>query len=176
MNAKKITRVHRIHRPLIVGETVLVPHYVGSGGHATPVLWPPHKDVHDGQPSPHYHNDERFQEEPTFSRWFPVDHARIEWRPTKVVRSQCTDKTRTRLDFIDNAIKHVKCNALIKGRCPHKGFNMDQVELNEHGLKVCPMHGMRFDKAGKGVPYLPGQAEGDAPVDPRVEEKQWRDG
>lgn len=158
-----LLRVHKVHRPLMKGEILLVPHYIGLGGVATPVLWPPHRDEHDGQLETHYHNDERFQVDPTIKRLFPTDHSRIEWRPAAVVRSQPTYKTRTSVEYIEKGIKHLKCNALIKGRCPHKGFNMDQIILNEHGIKVCPMHGMRFGFSGKGVPYRQGELESSDP-------------
>jgi len=50
------------------------------------------------------------------------------------------------------------------------------VTADQHGLKVCPMHGMRFDRSGKGVPYALGQREGDGPKPHSCEEKLWRDG
>lgn len=149
-------RVHRVERPLIVGEVLLVPCIVftdiDGGDRATPVLWPPHRDEHDGQMERHFHVDTRFDgfymNGLARPQLFPG--TRLEWRPLEVKRTQIEGTTD--VAFITGAIKHLACNAIVNGRCPHKGFNMNQVEAVA-GVKTCPLHGMRFNAfTGTGLP------------------------
>lgn len=161
-----LQRVHRVNRPLEVGETFLVP-FVGN----TPVLWPPHSDIHDGQPYRHYHGDSRFNERSGGSR---IVGGRVEWRPATVVSEEF--KLRTPVEFVGHAIARMgrSCNALRNGKCPHAGFNVLQARPSpfgpDQGLLVCPMHGMRFNPAtGKGIPYRK--------VKPSLDEhEQWLQG
>lgn len=40
-----------------------------------------------------------------------------------------------------------------QGHCPHRGFNMNQVRPDKDGIKMCPLHGLRWcAKTGKNIP------------------------
>ena len=59
----------------------------------------------------------------------------------------------TPVDMIHGAIRALPERCVRQGRCPHKGFNLNQVPV-VHGVRICPLHGMRFcARTGKGVPY-----------------------
>jgi|GEM_PF-3604954 phenylpropionate dioxygenase-like ring-hydroxylating dioxygenase large terminal subunit len=194
MITNKLQRVHRVNRPLEVGETLLVPHVVrferqpliGSGGHGwfnvwqVPVMWPPHTDEHDGQVERHFHVDSRFTNDQAGRVVCLVEKdatQQLHWIGARVLRSQPSEQQRTPVVLIGKAIHRMPCKALRNGKCPHKGFNMAQVQPDAHGVLTCPMHGMRFWNAtGKGIPYLPGQQEGDAPNTNVDEDRLWRQG
>lgn len=203
MMTTQYPRVHRVNRPLEVGETLLVPvvysirKEIFPSGHRVdvpeggPVLWPPHRDRADGQPDPHYHLDRRFLPHPggyviaggiycpspaSMSLRHAVLGQQLRWVPMYVFRSQVPEEERTPVAMIENAIKEVKCNALVNGKCPHRGFNMAQVLPDAHGVKTCPMHGMRFcARTGRGLPYRRGEAEGAVPRG-YSEEDMWLNG
>jgi len=161
MSTKDIQRVHRINRPLVAGETVSVPCVVDRGT-TYPVLWPAHRDTEDGQPDLHYHLDDRFIEDvmiPMALR-LSVQRGGVTWRPMVVLRSQLATLFQTSIHLISNAINGIPCNRIVNGRCPHKGFNLAQVEA-VNGVITCPMHGMRFNSyTGKGLPYRRAEQEG----------------
>ena len=154
-----LQKVHRINRPLVPGEVVLAPVVKG-----VVVLWPPHNDVHDGQVERHYHPDPRFSE--NYSLHTRFEKARHTWLPCVVLRqfefrhSQRTNALglleydgATPVDMIHGAIRALPERCVRQGRCPHKGFNLNQVPV-VHGVHICPLHGMRFcARTGKGVPY-----------------------
>lgn len=152
-------KVHRIDRPLIPGETVLVPVV-----HGVPCLWPPHKDAADGQPEWHWHPDVRFCDPAGGSARLTGHHT---WEPRQVQRSfEIIEQARwhqvhhvrggTPVQYIATAIQTMPCKNITNGRCPHRGFNMHQAPTMG-GVKVCPLHGMRFRADnGRGLPYRTG--------------------
>lgn len=175
-----IPRVHRVNRPLRMGEVVLVPCLVTQPKtvdvfdhprlaellyKASPVLWPPHDDKADGQPDRHYHTDPRFTPDAgirVYEQFYveasfmaPIrlttDYP-IRWLPLRVVNTEFhSNRMATSIHLISNALRGMSCKALKDGRCPHKGFNMAQVDADPYGIKTCPMHGMRF-RAESGAP------------------------
>lgn len=155
-----IPRVHRINRPLVVGEEVMVPCIVGNG-EIVPVLWPPHRDELDRQPERHFHVDHRFRAERSVLGLRPVlgEHTSLKWHRMRVLSSNPNGDA-TPVGFIHNAIAALPCNAMLKGKCPHKDFNLAQVEADANGVITCPMHGMRFSKfTGKGIPIRRSEME-----------------
>jgi nitrite reductase/ring-hydroxylating ferredoxin subunit len=151
-----LKRVHKINRPLEPGEIVIAP---VVGGQV--VLWPPHRDIESGQPELHYHVDPRFRLTGGYTR--PTGRAK--WEPRMVVRPFIVDQEDgfdeygpvqnvrggTHIGVIYKCIKGRDITA--NGKCPHRGFNMAQAPTTG-GIKVCPMHSMRFNaKTGKGIPY-----------------------
>ena len=145
-----IQRIHKINRPLEIGEVVIAPTVQD-----VVVIWPPHDDKECGQPEKHYHVDPRFGETTT-KRITKTD--RGQWIPRTVTSEFVIHKfdtvgeaTGTRVDFIVKAIR--PRNKMINGKCPHKGFNLMQVKpIN--GVIHCPLHSMRFwSFSGNGMPH-----------------------
>ena len=140
----------------------------------TPVFNLPHNDVASGQREIHYHTDYRFVRVKMKVRGPARDRYKFSF--PKVVRRHSehlfVETIRPTLEHVENflvyyelpvinegfvgitppetinkeAIKH-KC--LVRGKCPHRGFDMSQVEGNQQGIKTCPMHGLRFNKEGR---------------------------
>ena len=153
--------IHRIDRALLPGERVLVP---VVGDHV--VLWPPHTDEHDGQPARHWHIDPRFGDQHALGskriestephRW----EVRTVERPFQVIVE--ADEyfgvvhkvgTATPVAMVSGALRRMARTCTHKGKCPHRGFNLAQVEPLG-GVVVCPMHGMRFRASdGAALPY-----------------------
>lgn len=142
----ELERIHRVMRPIEPGETFLVPHVDG-----VPVLWPPHRDPHTGQPDPHFHGDPRFGGI-AMARYESME---VEWKPATATRGDFgfgKTSVQTIAPAIERIPRHRNC---LKGGayCPHGGFNMRQVRPDENGLLVCPLHGMRFRPNGNGAPF-----------------------
>lgn len=151
-----LKRVHKINRPLEPGEIVIAPVVNGQV-----VMWPPHRDPETGQPELHYHADPRFGKP---NEYRLVGRAR--WEPRLVVRDFVVEAIEdfnlncgrihrvigaTPITIIAPAIK--SRNITSKGLCPHRGFNMAQAPVFE-GVKVCPLHNMRFvASTGRSLPY-----------------------
>ncbi len=96
----------------------------------------------------------------------------LQWRPLIVQRSTFPESEATPVSLITGSIKQMACNAIVKGKCPHRGFNLAQVRPGGNGEILCPMHGMRFNQfTGKGLPYRNGERPGD-PIT-YTEEELW---
>jgi len=145
----------------------------------TPVFNLPHNDKQNGQYETHYHVDYRFvkyelhlskvemrkhSSQVKFMFPFPIRKHRTHLF-VESARPVLTDNLSNKLEYIilpvinetfvgiteprfvnTDKIKH-KC--LIRGKCPHRGFDMSQVEPNTNGVRTCPLHGLRFDATGK---------------------------
>jgi hypothetical protein len=144
----------------------------------TPVFNLPHNDKQNRQEEIHYHVDYRFvkyefhlsktemrkhSSQVKFMFPFPirkhrtyffVESARpvlypdgsnkLEYIILPVINEMFVGITEPRLVDTDK-IKH-KC--LIRNKCPHRGFDMAQVEPNSKGVRTCPLHGLRFNNEG----------------------------
>lgn len=47
--------------------------------------------------------------------------------------------------------KAFKSHKVVCNRCPHKGLDLSLIPFNQHGLRVCPLHGLASDKDGNIV-------------------------
>lgn len=196
MRTEKLVRVHRVNRPLEVGEELLVPCASLSEvqlGEVTatavvPVLWPPHDDPETGQNYRHYHADMRFFDRPlsdpnplwregrlfviSFQHIRPPAPSRIYWIPLRVETAHVEGLSMFPT-ILDPASLHraVSCRFAKANKCPHKGFNLAQVPAVD-GVKTCPMHGLRVNAAT-------GYALTEDPAKRRIEKDEdelWREG
>lgn len=58
----------------------------------------------------------------------------------------CNDIDIPWMKDLENAYKDKQ---VICGRCPHKGINLNLIDSDRDGNKVCPAHGLKWDKDGK---------------------------
>jgi len=153
-------KVENIIRPLIIGESLLVPCVI-NGYNITPIVNHPHNDVENGQPETHYHADYRFihffEEHNT-----PIIENGIEYTVSDKTRITKTNDIQIKYfslivirtsyggvnspDSISKSkLKH-KC--IHKGKCSHRGFDLSQVEPVD-GVITCPLHGLRYNAETK---------------------------
>lgn len=131
----------------------------------TPVFNHPHSDKENGQEEVHYHADFRFIRTNMDSDIPERTHSNHNWghniRPNKDMFRENDEgivyfllpvvnleaKVITPVSMISKSkLKH-KC--IHKGKCPHRGYDMSQVEADINGIKTCPLHGLKFNKNGK---------------------------
>lgn len=172
---KTYEAVEDIKRPLVKGEILLVPcivkrietdHYDEIGRieielmYITPIYNHPHNDVENGQKETHYHTDYRFVR--TDKNGHPINrhkvhrfvhearpriplHGDLEYILLPVINPQVSPRA-TSVQLIGKSkLKH-KC--IHKGKCPHRGYDLSQ-EVPVDGVITCPLHGLKFNNAGK---------------------------
>lgn len=156
-------KVEDINRPLIKGEVVLVPCILKEQDekiYITPVINHPHNDKENGQSEVHYHVDYRFvkhkndKDFPTVinkhSKHYFVENIRpeggnIEYFALPVINEEFTGITP--VEMIRKS--KIKNNCIHKGKCPHRGYDLSQVNPKD-GKITCPLHGLEFEeKTGK---------------------------
>ena len=129
-----------------------------------PIINHPHNDVENGQKETHYHLDYRFLKHNSDSNFPSIKNKHSlhvfgsEIRPTKdsgdleyhllpVINENFSGVTPVSL-IKKSKLKH-KC--IHKGKCPHRGYDLSQVKPDENGVKICPLHGLKFNKKGKVI-------------------------
>jgi nitrite reductase/ring-hydroxylating ferredoxin subunit len=161
-----------VSRPIKLGEIFLVCCVVerdfdGNITSITPVLESKHSDKENGQDEIHYHTDFRFikieesNEESsgfkiTDSRKFFLNredkfriellsNSRLEYMELEVL-NEISGIGRAMTIFVRNSkLKH-KC--IHKGKCPHRGMDLSQVEPVD-GVITCPLHSLQFNAETK---------------------------
>lgn len=158
-------KVEDIKLPLKVGQYFLVPCIVKREYERlfiTPVINHPHNDKENGQHEIHYHADYRFVKHYNDSSFpTPINnhsahvyihkirpqekvHGDLEYFILPVINESFTGITPVK-EIAKSKLKH-KC--IYKGKCPHRGYNLSQVEpIN--GIITCPLHGLQFNKEGE---------------------------
>lgn len=114
----------------------------------TPIINHPHNDIENGQPTPHYHEDDRFKAGNEINTTLVrVDIGDIlKYLPLKCIRT--TVESRTGVAGTYKAkIKH---NCIHKGKCPHRGMDLSQVPEID-GVITCPLHSLRFNAKTKQI-------------------------
>lgn len=146
MKRTKREFVPNVNRPLKLGEKFLVPCVSG-----VPIFWPPHNDPALGQVHAHAHPDPRFGDYPGSTRIFFSNGDYIKWKYLPVILEEIPKWVHTPSHLLHDAIRKIKCNHMIDGKCPHQGFNLKQVEPIS-GIITCPLHGMQFSaETGQGL-------------------------
>ena len=104
----------------------------------------PHSDKENGQSEIHYHIDSRYTNEFFYNTRISLplkNNQRLEYRYLKKLFEK--ENTYTHVSFIKNSkLKH-KC--IYKGKCPHRGFNLNSETPDKSGIITCPLHGLKFD-------------------------------
>jgi len=126
-----------------------------------PILNHPHNDVENGQKETHFHLDYRFikhkkdSEFPTVikshslhvfgTRTRPESNfGNLEYHLLPVINEEFVGATP-----VDNISKStLKHHCIHKGKCPHRGYDLSQVEADKNGIKTCPLHGLKFNREG----------------------------
>ena len=116
----------------------------------------PHNDIENGQHEVHYHQDDRYASNTmrTIHKFSSFKSGRIilpledgeylEYRMLYKISEEHT--SRTHVSLIKNSkLKH-KC--IHKGKCPHRGFDLTNVEAKD-GIITCPLHSLQFDSKTK---------------------------
>jgi hypothetical protein len=126
--------------------------------YVTPIINHPHNDIENGQPEIHYHVDYRFLKHDgkgnfpkvrnKHSRYFFCEKIRPQEKLDGVIKYFVMPVINedfvgiTPVDFISKSkLKH-KC--IHKGKCPHRGYDLSQVNAVD-GIIKCPLHGLEFD-------------------------------
>lgn len=141
---------------LIPGKEYIVPCMMFSE-HIIPIIPHIHSDVENGQEEEHYHLDDRFDYIKGGSHYpivCPVriapsdypDHT-VEYVPMVAVKK--TIETHTPVEMIKES--KLNMDNLKNDRCPHRGYDLSNVEPDENGVRRCPMHGL-CTKGGKLIP------------------------
>ncbi len=169
-------KVDEIKRPLRVGEKFLVPCIVRKEyedlnrkyvEYITPVINHPHNDKENGQNEIHYHADFRFINHNfkltrkgkkvgisfrSHSRHIFADNLRpelnIDGELVYILLPVISEHFlyNTESEQISNSkLKH---NCIYKGKCPHRGYELSQVNA-VNGVIQCPLHGLKFDEKTK---------------------------
>lgn len=125
-----------------------------------PVYNHPHSDKENGQIGTHYHMDSRvlhrnkkasnnfliFNDKKLLTLKLEIrsKEGEIVYLPLKYYDD--IEYLRTDTHFIKNSkLKH---NCIHKGKCPHRGYNLENVKpIN--GVIICPLHSLRFDEKTK---------------------------
>lgn len=155
-------KITDIKRPVKKGEIYLVPCVVKSEGDVCfidPIIYHAHNDIENGQMERHFHLDYRFiktdENGHTINRhsrqiWghtfrpHQKDSNKIYWHQLPVINEKFAGITDVKL-ISKSKLKH-KC--IVKGKCPHRGFDLSQVN-HVDGVITCPLHGLRFDEKTK---------------------------
>lgn len=154
--------VNEVDRPLKIGEMYMVPCIVREDMeidkiYITPVIDHPHSDLENGQRHIHYHADFRFIR---YNNDNPYDihrtHSRHVFceilRPTKA-NGRLMDIALPAIRIHNEIItpskmiskSKLKHDCIYKGKCPHRGYPMNQVDAVD-GKLTCPLHGLQFDQ------------------------------
>lgn len=116
----------------------------------------PHNDIENGQYEVHYHQDDRYASNimRTLYKFNSFRAGRIvlplaegeylEYRMLYKISEEHTSKTPVSL-IKNSKLKH-KC--IHKGKCPHRGFDLTNVEAI-NGIITCPLHSLQFDSKTK---------------------------
>lgn len=164
-----IEKVEDIKRPLIVGEVLNVLCIItksdnGEELYVTPVINHPHTDKESGQFETHYHTDTRF----VFKKRNRIG---IRLRGGRIFKDcdgyrQTLDKYRTlerialtvrrsieeaptHESIISKAKSKLKNKCIKNGKCPHRGYDLSQVEPTPEGVLICPLHSLKFNAVTK---------------------------
>lgn len=166
-------KVEDIKRPLKYGEIFLVPCIVREEDgleFITPVINHPHNDKENGQTEVHYHVDYRFIKiyKDLYEMGMPIPvnehsvHRFVEHvRPEKDIDGEMYHILLpvVNTNFLGSSSVHsirnsrLKHKCIYKGKCPHRGYDLSQVEVKD-GKITCPLHGLQFDaKTGKLITF-----------------------
>jgi hypothetical protein len=166
----KFLKVENVKVPLKKGDYYLVPCIVNERHKMifiTPILNHPHNDVENGQPETHYHVDYRFVKHDNKGN-FPIvknKHSKHQFVEDIRPRVGKGDLVYFVLPVINEEFKGVtpvefilksnlKHHCIHKGKCPHRGFDLSQVNP-VNGIIKCPLHGLEFDaNTGELVNFL----------------------
>jgi len=118
-----------------------------------PLIDHPHSDLENGQKEVHYHVDTRYVgNQPNIgnnkiSTNIPrITKGMYEMKYFDLIRYEDVHSSVTAPVFIKNSkLKH-KC--IHKGKCPHRGFNLENIEAI-NGVITCPLHGLKFESKSK---------------------------
>ena len=107
-----------------------------------------HNDIENGQREYHYHVDTRYWTEYDVGIRFPLpleENQKLVYRYME--RKRTHEKFPTPIRMIKKSkLKH-KC--IHKGKCPHRGYDLTNVEPDENGVITCPLHSLKFDAKTK---------------------------
>lgn len=167
MIVKKITE---LDEPPAIGESYLVPcvesvaaTWTDNRNQIVPIFGDFHWDLEIIQfPEEHVHIDFRFVSRSEFrrlnhrgsvfakvvSKKFVVSES---WEIRTCYRKMPKFPT---VNWTRELEKEYKSRELICGKCPHKGMNLSSVGKDRSGMKICPGHGLRWDKQGKLAPRM----------------------
>ncbi len=108
-----------------------------------------HSDRENGQEKPHYHVDTRYSDKVfPYDRIFPhrlSENESIEYRWLYKTSEEFQGITPVGL-IRKSKLKH-KC--IHKGKCPHRGFDLSNIEPDKDNIIRCPLHGLEFDGTTK---------------------------
>ena len=163
-----IKTVDNIKRPLLKGEVFLVPcivkkHNDNSIGfklnkiYVTPVINLPHSDKENGQNEIHYHADFRFIKhdnngdfptpQNTHSKYIFCENIRPKDKIDGVIQYfalPVINEDFKAITGVENIAKSkLKHKCIHKGKCPHRGYDLSQVNPID-GVITCPLHGLKF--------------------------------
>lgn len=126
-----------------------------NSGNFVPVIGDCHTDPEISFPELHFHYDLRFVKQiirasvvvalrsySPFS-YFPSRDEPIVWRKKKCYRNQ-VEFPRSFCAQLEPLYRHGRLKNNI---CPHKGANLSGCAPDEYGRVICPLHGLRWDKA-----------------------------
>lgn len=163
-------------QPPVIGQTYLVPVIMISGENfwddeiVIPVLGDYHNDADIiGLSEDHFHVDWRFVDSLTFRRENRLANVSIfkhvwpeklvleeDWKPLvcrrkmpKFFYGQERSLSKFWMPDLERAYKDKKVEC---GRCPHRGVNLAAMNGDRKGNKICPGHGLQWDKNGNLVP------------------------
>jgi hypothetical protein len=170
-----IQKVDNLKEPLIVGKNYSVPCLVQEkDGYEIiiPVINHAHNDVENGQKELHYHADYRFIKCENYEMTFPKainTHSRHLFIPGGEIRP-IKEKEGRKLEYLVlpcinsefvgiTPVKFIKKskfkhNCIHKGKCPHRGYSLDQTKAKD-GIITCPLHGLQFDEKTKKIINFP---------------------
>lgn len=135
--------------PIKRHNTYIVPCVIYHDGKLWPVYPNLHNDKESGQNYYHYHVDTRFLQIKD------IHIIRIPYNPQephafiykKFKCQRVNELYTTNVGFISNtkaAIKYSSKQCVNLNKCPHKGFDLSNINIDEHGYKTCPLHGFRI--------------------------------
>jgi len=104
----------------------------------------PHSDKENGQEEIHYHVDGRYIKDypKDFRISLPLkSNQRLEYRYLHKKRDN--EIFRTNVNLISKSKLKYKC--IHKGKCPHRGFDLSNIQPDENGIITCPLHSLKFN-------------------------------
>lgn len=125
--------------------------------HILPIINHIHNDIENGQIESHYHLDYRFIKHKKDNNFPSIinkhsyhifgseirplkNFGKLEYHILPVINEEFSGITPLKM-ISKSKLKH-KC--IYKGKCPHRGYDLSQVEPNKEGIVVCPLHGLKF--------------------------------
>ena len=108
-----------------------------------------HNDIESGQDEFHYHVDTRYTNEHILSYRVALplpDDSWMGYRQLSKIRE--TEKYSTGEHLIHKAKLKLKHKCIHKGKCPHKGYNLNKVKPID-GIITCPLHNLKFNEITK---------------------------